>query len=89
MLGYWVYMLASRRNGTLYVGVTRGRHGPGTPGARDLLRRVAEHREGMVPGFTANYGVTRLVWFETTTRSRPRSGARSASRSGRAHGRWR
>jgi putative endonuclease len=54
MLGYWVYMLASRRNGTLYVGVTR-----------DLVRRVAEHREGVVPGFTAKYGVTRLVWFET------------------------
>jgi putative endonuclease len=54
MLGYWVYLLASRRNGTLYVGVTR-----------DLVRRVAEHRERVVPGFTAKYGVTRLVWFET------------------------
>jgi putative endonuclease len=54
MLGYWVYMLASRQNGTLYVGVTR-----------DLVRRVAEHRESAVPGFTAKYGVTRLVRFET------------------------
>jgi putative endonuclease len=54
MLGYWVYMLASRQNGTLYVGVTS-----------DLVRRVAGHREGMVPGFTETYGVKRLVWYET------------------------
>lgn len=50
----WVYMLASRRNGTLYVGVTA-----------DLMRRVAEHRQGTVPGFTSEHGVKRLVWFET------------------------
>jgi putative endonuclease len=54
MLGYWVYMLASRPKGTLHVGVTN-----------DLVRRVAEHRQGVVPGFTERYGVTRLVWFET------------------------
>lgn len=51
---YFVYMLASQRNGTLYVGVTN-----------DLIRRVGEHRAGLVPGFTADYGVTMLVWFET------------------------
>lgn len=51
---YYVYLLASQRNGTLYVGVTN-----------DLLRRVHEHREHLVPGFTKKYGVTRLVWFET------------------------
>ena len=39
MLGYWVYMLASRQDGTLYVGVTR-----------DLVRRVGEHREAPFPG---------------------------------------
>jgi putative endonuclease len=50
----WVYMLASRRNGTLYVGVTM-----------DLMRRVAEHREGRVAGFTSEHSVKRLVWFET------------------------
>lgn len=50
---YWVYILASRRNGTLYVGVTG-----------DLLRRVAEHRESKVPGFTLRYGVKHLVHFE-------------------------
>jgi putative endonuclease len=50
---YFVYMLASKLQGTLYVGVTN-----------DLRRRVTEHRDGMVPGFTKKYGVTKLVWFE-------------------------
>jgi putative endonuclease len=50
---YWVYILASDRNGTLYVGVTN-----------DLYRRVMEHREGLVPGFTKRYCVKRLVYFE-------------------------
>jgi putative endonuclease len=54
MLGHWVYMLASRPNGTIYVGVTG-----------NLVRRVAEHRQGGVPGFTDRYGVKRLVWYET------------------------
>ena len=68
MLGYFVYILASTQNGTLYVGVTS-----------DLIRRVAEHREGAIPGFTERYGVKRLVWFEgARIRSRRRSGARSA-----------
>jgi len=50
---YYVYILASRRNGTLYIGVTS-----------DLARRVWEHREGMIPGFTKKYGVKQLVYFE-------------------------
>ena len=50
---YFVYILASKRNGTLYVGVTN-----------DIGRRVFEHREGLVPGFTRKYGVSRLVYFE-------------------------
>jgi putative endonuclease len=50
---YYVYILASRRNGTLYVGVTN-----------DLSRRVYEHREGLIPGFTTTYGVKRLVWYD-------------------------
>jgi putative endonuclease len=50
---YFVYILASRIGGTLYIGVTN-----------DLLRRVAEHREKLVPGFTRKYGVARLVYFE-------------------------
>jgi putative endonuclease len=48
-----VYFLASHRNGTLYVGVTS-----------NLLKRVHEHREGLLAGFTKDYGVGRLVWFE-------------------------
>lgn len=51
--GYYVYILASQRNGTLYVGVTN-----------NLLRRVQEHREGLVEGFTKRYGVKTLVYFE-------------------------
>jgi putative endonuclease len=50
---YFVYILASGRNGTLYVGVTN-----------DLISRVHEHREGLVPGFTKRYGVKPLVYFE-------------------------
>lgn len=50
---YFVYMLASGPYGTLYIGVTN-----------DLLRRVSEHREGLVPGFTRRYGVKHLVWHE-------------------------
>lgn len=50
---YYVYILASRRHGTLYTGVTN-----------DLIRRVQEHRESMLPGFTKRYGVLRLVYFE-------------------------
>lgn len=50
---YYVYMLASCRNGTLYIGVTN-----------DLARRVGEHRSGMVKGFTKKHGVHTLVWYE-------------------------
>jgi putative endonuclease len=49
----YVYLLASGKHGTLYVGVTR-----------DLVRRVHEHKEKAVPSFTSRYDVTRLVWFE-------------------------
>lgn len=48
----YVYVLASGYNGTLYVGVTS-----------DLARRVYEHRNHLVPGFTDRYDVTRLVWY--------------------------
>ena len=50
---YYVYILASGRKGTLYIGVTN-----------DLARRVWEHREGLVPGFTRKYGIRMLVHFE-------------------------
>ncbi|RRQ21628.1 GIY-YIG nuclease family protein [Thiohalobacter thiocyanaticus] len=48
-----VYILASRRNGTLYTGVTS-----------DLVKRVWEHRNHVVEGFTCMYGVDMLVWYE-------------------------
>ena len=48
-----VYMLASKRNGTLYIGVTS-----------DLLKRIWQHKEGLVEGFTKRYDVKLLVWFE-------------------------
>ena len=48
-----VYLLASRRNGTLYVGVTS-----------DLVKRVWQHKENLVDGFSKRYGVHRLVWYE-------------------------
>jgi putative endonuclease len=50
---YYVYIIASARNGTLYIGVTN-----------DLPRRIYEHREGLIPGFTKTYGVHRLVHYE-------------------------
>ena len=50
---YYVYLTASGKHGTLYLGVTN-----------DLVRRIHEHKTKVVPGFTAQYGVTRLVWYE-------------------------
>jgi putative endonuclease len=49
-----VYILASQRNGTLYIGVTS-----------DLLKRVWQHRNNLVEGFTKRYEVHSLVWYET------------------------
>ena len=54
-MNYFVYLMASRKNGTLYVGVTN-----------DLVRRVYEHKNGLVQGFTSRYTVHQLVWFEST-----------------------
>ena len=50
---FFVYILASKRNGTLYIGVTN-----------NLARRVAEHKAKLVPGFTRQYGVDLLVYIE-------------------------
>ena len=50
---YWVYILASGKHGKLYIGVTN-----------DLVRRVYEHKTKVIKGFTSQYGVDRLVWFE-------------------------
>jgi putative endonuclease len=53
-MSYYVYILASRRDGAIYVGITN-----------DLVRRVCEHRIKAVPGFASKYNITQLVWFET------------------------
>jgi putative endonuclease len=53
MKDYYVYILASKRNGTLYIGVTN-----------DLVRRVYEHRQELVPGFTKTYHIHMLVYYE-------------------------
>jgi putative endonuclease len=50
---FWVYMLASPRNGTLYIGATS-----------NLIQRIHQHKTAMVDGFTERYSVTMLVWFE-------------------------
>ena len=52
-MSFFVYVLASRRNGTLYIGMTD-----------NLARRVWEHQSGAVPGFTKKYNVKSLVWYE-------------------------
>ena len=53
----YVYIMASKPNGTLYIGVTS-----------DLLKRVWEHRDGVADGFTRRYGCKTLVWFEVHDR---------------------
>jgi putative endonuclease len=52
-LAYYVYLLASRKHGTLYLGVTN-----------DLVRRVYQHKNKVIRGFTSRYNVERLVWYE-------------------------
>jgi putative endonuclease len=52
--GGWIYIMTNRRNSTLYLGVTS-----------DLSRRIWEHREGFVPGFTKTYGLKHLVYYES------------------------
>jgi putative endonuclease len=55
MYNYYVYILASKKNGTLYIGVTN-----------NLLKRVYEHKNNLVKGFTSKYSVHHLVYYETT-----------------------
>jgi putative endonuclease len=51
---FYVYILASRRNGTLFTGITG-----------DLAKRVWQHKNNVIDGFTSRYDVHRLVWYET------------------------
>lgn len=57
---FFVYILASKRNGTLYVGVTS-----------DLVGRIHIHREDILAGFTRRYGVHHLVWYEWCEHAEP------------------
>ena len=52
-MAYYVYILASRKDGAIYIGVTN-----------DIVRRIYEHRMKSRPGSTSKYNITRLVWFE-------------------------
>lgn len=54
MKQYFVYILASKKNGTLYIGVTN-----------DLIRRVLEHKEKLIKGLTSKYNIDKLVYYET------------------------
>ncbi|MFH0811250.1 MAG: GIY-YIG nuclease family protein [Pseudomonadota bacterium] len=58
MQNYYVYILANKRNGTLYLGVTK-----------DLVKRVYEHKNDLVEGFTKKYGIHNLVYYEQTNDS--------------------
>ena len=55
MKKYYVYILANKKNGTIYIGVTG-----------DLVKRVYEHKNNIVEGFTQKYGVHKLVYYEDT-----------------------
>ena len=55
MKTYYIYIFASKRNGTLYIGITN-----------DLTRRVFEHKTGLINGFAKKYSVNKLVYFEST-----------------------
>ena len=53
MKNYYVYILSSKRNGTLYTGVTS-----------DIIKRIYEHKQNVVKGFTNKYNIHQLVWYE-------------------------
>lgn len=55
-MSYYVYILSNRKNGTLYIGVTG-----------NLSKRIVEHKESLIPGFTQRYHVTQLIYFEEYT----------------------
>ncbi|MBI4838283.1 MAG: GIY-YIG nuclease family protein [Nitrospirae bacterium] len=53
MKNYYVYILSSKRNGTLYTGITS-----------DIVKRIYEHKNGLVDGFTKKYKIHNLIWYE-------------------------
>ncbi len=50
---YWLYILCSNKNGTLYIGITN-----------NLIRRIYEHKNKLIPGFTSKYKINKLVYIE-------------------------
>ena len=72
---FCVYLLASRPNGTLYVGVTS-----------DLIKRVWQHKSGTIDGFTSKYNVRDLVWFEQHDNAESAIVREKESRSGSGNG---
>lgn len=56
MNSYYVYLLTNKKNGTLYIGVTN-----------NLIRRIHEHKNGLVPGFSKKYALDKLVYYEKTS----------------------
>ena len=77
MSEYYVYILASKRNGTLYTGVTN-----------DLIRRVYEHKNDFVMGFTKKYGVHTLVYFEQCDDFDTALQRKNKSKNGKENGNW-
>ena len=76
-MAYYVYLLANKKHGTLYLGVTK-----------DIVRRGYEHRTKAIDGFTARYGVDKLVWFEIYDDVATAMRAKKNSRNGGATGRF-
>jgi putative endonuclease len=76
-MAYYVYLLASKKHDTLYLGVTR-----------NLVRRVYEHRTKPVESFTSRYGVDKLVWFEIYDDTATAIAREKSSRNGDATGRF-
>jgi predicted GIY-YIG superfamily endonuclease len=77
MKQYYVYILASKKDGVLYVGVTS-----------DLTKRTWEHKEGITEGFTEKYWVKKLVYFRYTLKLNRLLYERNNSKNGIGHGRW-
>jgi putative endonuclease len=75
-MAYYAYMLASRKDGAIYIGVTN-----------DIVRRVYEHRIKAVPGFTSKYNITQLVGSRFTTTRLPLISERKNLRNGSGAGR--
>ena len=56
MKDYYIYILTNKKHGTLYIGITN-----------NLMRRIYEHKNGIIKGFTKKYNLDKLVYFEQTT----------------------